>query len=276
MSAVIIIPARYGSTRFPGKPLATIAGRTLLERMIDLGDRAAAAFENVQVIVATDDLRIHDHALALGAACVMTDTQISSGSGRALAAAQSLPSRPDIIVNLQGDAPFIRAEALSAILQAIQRGDAQIATPVTRLSWAALDQLRAHKRDAPFSGTSCIRGSDGRALWFSKSILPAIREESELRKIQPLSPVFQHLGLYAYSFEALSRFEAAPLSHYEQLEGLEQLRFLEMGMPIAAIETRASSLSVSGIDTPQDARLAEKLIAEFGDPFGQTPTSGAA
>jgi 3-deoxy-manno-octulosonate cytidylyltransferase (CMP-KDO synthetase) len=135
-----------------------------------------------------------------------------------------------------------------------------------RLDWQALDAMRAHKARSPFSGTSCVRAADGRALWFSKMILPAIRDEADLREQAPFSPVFRHLGLYAYRLDALERFEASSPTPYERLEGLEQLRFLELGMTIQTIEVAPPSHAMSGIDTAEDVALAEDLIRTLGDP----------
>jgi 3-deoxy-manno-octulosonate cytidylyltransferase (CMP-KDO synthetase) len=139
---------------------------------------------------------------------------------------------------------------------------------VIQLDWSALDAMRLHKGDTPFSGTTCVRAPDGRALWFSKAILPAIRDEEELRATLPLSPVYRHLGLYVYRLEALERFEATPPSRYEQLEGLEQLRFLEMGSTVQTVEIAPPRHAMSGIDTQADVALAEALIARWGDPYG--------
>lgn len=266
MTALVVIPARYGSTRFPGKPLAIIAGHTLLGRVIDLARRGTRGLD-VDVAVATDDQRIAEHAEQLGCAAVITDGAITSGSGRALAAALSLPTPPCLVVNLQGDAPFLPASALRQVLDALAEA-AAVATPVIRLSWTALDAWREHKRLAPFSGTSCLVGSDGRALWFSKSILPAVRAEDTLRRHGSYSPVLRHLGLYGYTLDALRRFEATPPSRYEQLEGLEQLRLVENGIPIQTVLVEEPMLPISGVDTPEDLRLAEKLIEQHGDPFG--------
>jgi len=130
-----------------------------------------------------------------------------------------------------------------------------------------LDRLRAHKQTAPFSGTTCIRAADGRALWFSKSILPAMRGESALRSAGPLSPVWQHLGLYGYRMAALAWFAATAPGQYEVLEGLEQLRFLEGGRTIATVEVAAPTHAMSGIDTQADVELAEQVIRRLGDPF---------
>lgn len=263
---LIAIPARYGSTRFPGKPLQTIAGRTMLERVLGNARHAARQAGNCNVVVATDDERIAEHAQHLGADIAMTEAGISTGSARAHAAAHQQAQVPQRVICLQGDAPFIAPRVIAALLESLRQGDAPVATPVYQLDWERLDRLRRHKQTAPFSGTTCLRDADGKALWFSKSILPAMRNEADLRR-QPLSPVWQHLGLYAYSLPALDWFTAAPAGTYEALEGLEQLRFLESGWPIATVAVPPPEHALSGIDTPADLDLAEQAIARLGDPF---------
>jgi 3-deoxy-manno-octulosonate cytidylyltransferase (CMP-KDO synthetase) len=264
---LIVVPARYGSTRLPGKPLLRIAGRTLLDRVTRVARAAATLAGGADVVVATDDGRIAAHARDLGVEAVMTAPEIASGSGRAHAAAMTRSPRPDVVVNLQGDAPFVPPAMVAALLGAMRAGDAAVATPVVRLDWAALDALRAHKAGAPFSGTTCIRAQDGRALWFSKSIIPAIRNEAVLRSAGDPSPVWQHVGLYAYRSPALAAFEAAAPSVYERLEGLEQLRFLELGLDIVTIVVEPPRHAMGGIDAPADVARAEAAIARLGDPY---------
>ena len=264
---LIVIPARFGSTRLPGKPLIEIAGRTLLSRVIAVGRAAAIIAGNVEILVATDDERIANHARALDCEVVLTDVDITTGSGRACAAATSRPSRPSIVVNLQGDAPFIPPATVTAVLGRLRTSKCAVATPVVHLDWASLDALRDHKRVAPFSGTTCTRAADGRAHWFSKTIIPAIRNEAALRAVGPMSPVYRHLGLYAYRLDALERFERTPPTPYEQAEGLEQLRFLEAGSDILTIAVDPPRYAISGIDTREDVALAERLIADLGDPW---------
>ncbi|WP_375381747.1 3-deoxy-manno-octulosonate cytidylyltransferase [uncultured Sphingomonas sp.] len=265
---LIVIPARFGSTRLPGKPLVTIAGRTLLERVVDVGRRAIALAGGAELVVATDDRRIADHAQALGCEAVMTDAAIASGSGRAHAAALVRERAPGIVVNLQGDAPFVPPAVVARLVEALRCSTAGVATPVVRLDWEALDALRAHKAGSPFSGTTCARLADGHAAWFSKTILPAIRDEATLRGRDPLSPIYRHLGVYAYRRDALARFEALPPGIYEAIEGLEQLRFLENGIDVTTVEVPAPRHPMSGIDSARDVALAEELIARLGDPFG--------
>ncbi|KQN15555.1 3-deoxy-manno-octulosonate cytidylyltransferase [Sphingomonas aurantiaca] len=254
------------------KPLRTIAGLSLLHRTIGLARRAIAQLDDVALVVATDTPEIAAHARAIGCDAVMTRGAITSGSGRALAAALAARprgrGRPGIVVNLQGDAPFQSPGSVAAVVSALSAGSADIATSVVRLDWSALDALRVHKRTAPFSGTTCVRTAAGRAMWFSKQILPAIRDEATVRsQSTALSPVWRHTGLYAYRLAALQAFEAAAPSDLERYEGLEQLRLLELGLTIDAVEIAPARFDISGIDTEADIVRAEALIAAHGDPL---------
>ncbi len=268
MKTLIVVPARYASTRLPGKPLAKIAGRAMVDRVAGLARRAAAQLEQAEHVVATDDMRILEHCRDAGIPVVMTDPDLPSGSDRALAAADGLGATPEFVVNLQGDAPFTPAAHVVAIVDALATSGTDAATPYIRLSWEALDRLRAHKLETPFSGTTLVTDPSGRAIWFSKIILPAMRKEKDLRGMGPLSPVCQHVGLYAYRLEALRRYCALPESRYERLEGLEQLRLIENGLTVQAVEVQPGRIAIPGIDTAEDIALAERLVAELGDPDG--------
>lgn len=262
MKTAIIIPARWASTRFPGKPLAMLAGKTMLSRVVDLARKAAADFPGTDLYVTTDDERIRAHAAEIGVPCLMTPESCPTGSDRVLAAAKQLPEPPDFILNLQGDAPFTPVTALQALLDAyLEDPGLEVVTAVHRLSWADLDHLRENKKTTPFSGTTVTLTHDGKALWFSKNIIPALRKEPEMRQTHPLSPVTQHFGLYGYRLKALEMFCALPQGLYETLEGLEQLRFLENGIGIRAVSIDIADGPLhSGIDTPEDLVRAEKLL----------------
>jgi 3-deoxy-manno-octulosonate cytidylyltransferase (CMP-KDO synthetase) len=264
MKTLIVIPARYASKRFPGKPLHLINGVSMLARTADAARRAGAA-TGAQVVIATDDDRILAHAQEIGVHAVMTDPDLPSGTDRARAAMQLVAPDADFVVNLQGDAPFTPPGHVSALIDNAAKGD--VVTPVVKLTWDALDDLRTRKRTTPFSGTTCIRAEDGRAIWFSKNILPAIRAEASLRAASPVSPVLQHIGLYGYSRSALEKIASLPTSHYEDIEGLEQLRFIENGLKVFAVDVQPSALPNAGIDTPEDAAHAETALAKLGDPY---------
>lgn len=237
----------------------------MLHRTIAMARAAIGSRDGVALTVATDDDEIAGHARAAGCDAVMTDSAIATGSGRALAAALAQPDTPRFVVNLQGDSPFQPEGALGAVIAALEQG-AQVATPVISLDWPALDALRDHKTRSPFSGTTCARAPDGRALWFSKTIIPAIRGEETLRAALPRSPVWRHVGLYGYALDALRRFEACPPTALEKLEGLEQLRLIELGMPITTVAVDPPLFDSSGIDTEADIVRVEALIAAHGDP----------
>ncbi len=262
MKALIVVPARYGSTRFEGKPLKLIAGRSMVSRVAETARKAAALMEDADYIVATDDERILEHCQDQDIKAVMTPVDVATGTDRALAAVDALGVFPEVVVNLQGDAPFTPPEMVAAVGLAAAEGAEDVATPVVRLSWNALDEMRAHKKTAPFSGTTCICGTDGRALWFSKNIIPAMRKEEKMREAGDLSPVLRHIGLYAYRLDALKRFADLPEAHYEQLEGLEQLRMLENGMTIRVVEVDEPEINIGGVDTQDDLDLLERMLRD--------------
>ncbi|MBI1392460.1 MAG: 3-deoxy-manno-octulosonate cytidylyltransferase [Alphaproteobacteria bacterium] len=267
MKTLIVVPARYQSSRFPGKPLARIAGRSMLERVAVRAQAAARRLGDARALVATDDQRIGDAAEAAGVDWVMTDPDLPSGSDRALAAVDACGWRPENVLNLQGDAPFTPIDYLTQLVDALDGNRAaDVCTPTIRLPWSALDDFRAVKATRPHSGTTCVVAPDGRALWFTKMILPAIRNEAERRKTDALSPVRRHVGLYAYRIEALRDFVATPPSDYERIEGLEQLRLMEAGRHIACVDVAPDPYATSGIDTPADLEAAEALVQRLGDP----------
>lgn len=268
MKIAIAIPARYASTRFPGKPLVEIDGQSMLSRVVKLARKVAKPFEDIDIFVATEDERIAEHAQKIGVECVMTSDLCESGSDRTLEAIKVREDNgiepPDYVINLQGDAPFTPPNVLKAMIKAIEENPhAQVLTPVHRLSWNDLDRLRESKKDTPFSGTTAIVNNEGYAMWFSKNIIPAIRKEASLREKSSISPVYQHMGLYGFQLKFLKHFCACLPGTYEQLEGLEQLRMLENGIKITAVEIDDIKEGViqSGIDTPEDVARVERLLA---------------
>lgn len=255
MKTAIIIPARYGSTRFPGKPLALIGGQTMLSRVVEIARKAGS---NSLIAVATDDERIEAHCKEIDIACVMTG-ECATGSDRVLEAAQKLGDDFDFVLGLQGDAPFTPVEALTHLIQTYENDQTlSVVTPVVQLRWDELDKLRAHKKQTPFSGTTAVINAHGRALWFSKNILPAIRTEN---RDDEFSPIYQHIGLYGFRYDVLKRFVSLPQSAYEKLEGLEQLRLIENDIPVQTVSlTIDAGLAQAGIDSPEDVARAEEIL----------------
>lgn len=264
MKTAIIIPARYGSTRFPGKPLVKIGGQTMLSRVVDIAKSASEKFKNITVCVATEDERIQKHCEEIDVQCVMTSDKCKTGSDRVYEASILLGTKLDFVVGLQGDAPFTPVDApLKLIEEFLKDPSNEVITPVVRLRWDELETLRNSKKETPFSGTTCVADKTGRALWFSKNILPAIRKEEDLKKEGDFSPVLQHIGLYGFRFDILKKFVSLPEGVYEKLEGLEQLRLLENGLYVQTVELKVDAgLAQAGIDSPEDVKRAEKMLAK--------------
>lgn len=267
MHTAIIIPARYASTRLPGKPLAMISGQTMLQRVVHLSFAATEGLNQVDVIVATDDERIRQHCQEIGVNAIMTATEALTGTDRVADAVRQMPKKPDFILNMQGDAPLTPPDFLRAMIDAFTDSPCDVVTPVTQLTWKQLDELRQNKLTTPFSGTTATFDEHtGHAFWFSKNIIPALRKEDELRKKGDKSPIFRHIGLYGYSLNMLEKFITLSESKFEQLEGLEQLRILENGYVIRCVPVDYKGrASMSGVDSPQDIQRAEALIAKHGE-----------
>ncbi len=259
MKTAIVIPARYGSTRFPGKPLALIAGKTMLARVHDAAKEAAKSYKDTSVFITTDDGRIAAHAREIGAEYVMTPVDCPTGSDRVLAALRLSNTEADFVINLQGDAPLTPPALIAAMIGAFVENPAlEVVTPVHRLGWDELDALREAKKTTPFTGTTAVLDQKGHALWFSKSILPAMRDEKTLRASDKKSPVHQHIGLYGFRMDILEKFCGLPQSMYEKIEGLEQLRLLENGIQIQTV--LSESAVHAGVDSPEDIARAEAAL----------------
>ena len=267
MQTAIIIPARWGSTRLPGKPLVKISGRTMLSRVVAIAK--AAAVGAAQIAVATDDDRIIAHCRELDVTAIRTPAECATGTDRVQAAVAQLAVPPDFIVNLQGDAPLTPPDFIAALIKRYASSPADVLTPVVQLSWDDLDALRAAKLQTPHSGTIAVFDQEsGRAHWFSKNILPTMRKESALRAANTLTPVWRHIGIYGYSRAMLTQYVVLPPGYYEELEGLEQLRVLEHGhtMVCVPVDYRGRA-AMSGVDSPEDVARAEALIARHGELF---------
>ena len=267
MDAVIVIPARYASTRYPAKPLALLRGangtpRSLLERSVTAARAAAAATPGVTgVYVATDDDRIAAEAARIGAPVILTDPECENGTARVAQAVARAGLTQPIVVNLQGDAPLTPPHFVTALVAHLRDNPAaQVATPVLRCDAESLANFRRDRAEGRVGATTVVRGATGQALYFSKEVIPFT---GPLAPGAPI-PVFHHVGLYAYRPAALALYTALPPGALERLEGLEQLRFLEHGHPIAAVEVAAPGAAFWELNNPSDVPLIESYLARMG------------
>jgi 3-deoxy-manno-octulosonate cytidylyltransferase (CMP-KDO synthetase) len=249
MSFHIVIPARYASTRLPGKALADIAGRP----MIDWVWRAAMASGAASVVVATDDERIRAACVAIGAECQMTSTNCASGTDRiaVVAAARAWPSDA-VVINLQGDEPLMPPVLVGEVAAALRNHPvAAIATAVTPI------------RSLPeFLAPNCVkavRDLDGYALYFGRAPLPWPRDDAPGGRPARFAGAWRHIGLYAYRVEALARLAAWEPTPLEKMEHLEQLRALEHGLRVFLWPTDRPP--PSGVDTPEDLRRVIEILS---------------
>ncbi|MFT4702128.1 MAG: 3-deoxy-manno-octulosonate cytidylyltransferase (CMP-KDO synthetase) [Yoonia sp.] len=264
MKVLVVIPARYASTRYPGKPLVELRGatgesRSLIQRSWD----AAQGVTGVdRVVVATDDDRIKSVAEAFGAEVVMTSTDCKNGTERCAEALDKLGGGYDIVVNLQGDAPLTPAWFIEDLVAGLSAHPvAEVATPVLRCDGRALNGLLNDRRQGRVGGTTAVFGADHNALFFSKEVIPYTGQEFD---DADETPVFHHVGVYAYRPSALAaypRWASGPLEH---LEGLEQLRFLERGAHMLCVEVEARGRQFWELNNPQDVPKIEAMLAEMG------------
>ena len=261
----IIVPARFASSRYPGKPLATLKGasgvaRTLLERSV-MAARAAAGIE-AAIYVATDDDRIADEAARIGADVIMTAEECRNGTERVAQAVERAGIDTDIVVNLQGDAPLTPPSFVTSLVDAMRADKgAGIATPVLRCDEEALGNFMADRRAGRVGATTVVSNAHGQALYFSKEVIPFTDGRTS---VDGVVPVFHHVGLYAYrrpALEAYVGWEPGPL---ETLEGLEQLRFLENGHPIKSVEVSAPGAAFWELNNPSDVPLIEGYLKRMG------------
>lgn len=260
MKTLIAIPARYASTRYPGKPLVNLRGpdgeKTLIRRSWETA-RAVAGID--RVVVATDDDRIADHAAAFGAEVVMTSSEAGNGTERCAEVAALLPGY-DVVVNLQGDAPLTPPWFVENLVAGIAADPAvEIATPVLRCDGATLAGLLADRRAGRVGGTTAVFGAEGQALYFSKEVIPYTgRTYGETE----LTPVFHHVGVYAYRPDALMAYPSWPVGPLETLEGLEQLRFLEQGRDVLCVTVESRGRKFWELNNPSDVPLIESILGE--------------
>ena len=244
MKVVGIIPSRYASTRFPGKPLAMIKGKTMIHRVCEQAWKSKLD----AVVVATDDVRIADEVMSFGGRYVMTDPNHRSGTDRCCEALDILGNQYDAVVNIQGDEPFIDPRQIDLLVDLISQEDVQLASLARRMD----DEEELFSPNT----VKVVMDKEGRAMYFSRSPIPFMRNVDKEQWLEK-GDFYQHVGIYAYKADALRNIAAMQPTALELSESLEQLRWLENGMEIRMAVT--DSVNVS-IDTPVDLAKAEQLI----------------
>ena len=243
MKFTAIIPARYASTRFPGKPLAMLGGKTVIQRVYE---QAVSVLG--EAYVATDDQRIYDAVEAFGGRAVMTRTDHKSGTDRIQEAAEKISATADVIINVQGDEPFIQRSQIETLCHLFDDPQTQIGTLGKRFeTMEAVDNPNSPK---------IVTDIKGFALYFSRSVIPYIRGKEHQEWFDQY-PFLKHLGIYAYRREVLAEITRLPQSPLELAESLEQLRWLQNGYRIRVGETDVETV---GIDTPDDLQRAEQFL----------------
>ncbi len=243
MKVVGIIPARYNSTRFPGKPLAMIKGKTMIQRVCEQAWKSKLD----AVVVATDDIRIADEVLKFGGKYVMTDPRHQSGTDRCCEAVQMLEEQYDAVINIQGDEPFIDPRHIDLLVDLISCDDTQLASLVKRVEDAE-DLFGSTK-------VKVVMDKTGKALYFSRNPIPFMQNVAHEKWMQK-GRFYQHIGIYAYKTETLHQSAKMQPSALEQAESLEQLRWLENRLSIRMAVVAGESIS---IDTPDDLARAREM-----------------
>jgi len=263
MNSVILIPARYASSRYPGKPLVALKGaggmpKPLIQRSVE----AARRVQGISgIFVTTDDERIAEACAGFGVGVILTSPDCRNGTERCAEALASLHT-PDLIINFQGDALLTPPSYIEALVRRMRDdGQAEVATPAIRLRSGEVRTLQAEEAAGRVGGTSVVCDAAGNALYFSKRLIPHL-PPGVLDK--PVSPVRLHVGAYAYRPQALERYVATPVSDLEMLEGLEQLRFLVAGIPVAVVDVEAPPYTLRELNNPQDVAPIEQALAEAG------------
>lgn len=263
MNTVVLIPARFASSRYPGKPLVELkgssgVGKPLIQRSVEAARRVAGVSG---VFVTTDDERIADVCGKFGVGVIMTSPECRNGTERCAEALASL-HEPDLIINFQGDALLTPPGFVEGLI-ARMRGDADalVATPAMRLRSSEVRALQAEEAAGRVGGTSVVTDSQGHALYFSKRLIPHLPEHA---LDGTSSPVRLHVGVYAYRPEALDRYAATPVSELETLEGLEQLRFLVAGIPVAVVDVETPPFALRELNNPEDVEPIEQALIDSG------------
>lgn len=262
MKVAALIPARFESSRYPGKPLVGVRGaRGIAKPLIQRTFEAARRVDGLDSIhVLTDDERVAAAARGFGAEVIVTSLECRNGTERCAEAMRKLDD-PDLVVNIQGDALLTPPHFIESLVELMAGDDAQVATPAMRLRSSEVRALQEDEAAGRVGGTTVVTDDSGRALYFSKRLiphLPAGALDGEM------SPVLLHVGVYAYRPAALAAYAAIPPAVLEELEGLEQLRFLSAGISVAVVEVEPPPYALRELNNPEDLAPIEEALASAG------------
>ena len=260
MKTIIIIPARYASTRYPGKPLVMLTGKDgVAKSLIQRSWEAAKSVRHAaSVYVATDDARIRDAALAFGAEVVMTSEDCANGTERCADAVAQLRESADVYVNLQGDAPLTPSWFVEALIDEMKANpDLEMATPVLRCDAQTHANFVEDRLNGRVGGTTAVFDKHMNALYFSKEVIPYT---GKVFGEGDVIPVFHHVGVYAYRGAALNAYGRWPVGPLERYEGLEQLRFMENGMAVRCVEVDGRGRVFWELNNPVDVARIESVL----------------
>jgi 3-deoxy-manno-octulosonate cytidylyltransferase (CMP-KDO synthetase) len=262
MKKVIIIPARYKSSRFPGKPLSPLLGRPAILWTLEAAAEAAAMVGGAEVCVATDDSRIADVVSGDGGKVIMTSEDCANGTERVAEAAGTLElSADDLVINFQGDAPTTPAWFVPGLLEGLIASPwAAMATPVIKCDAESYARFTNDRKNGRVGATTAVLLRSGRVLYFSKEVLPHITKANDLGKID----VYHHVGIYAFRASSLSAYVRWPMGQLERAEQLEQLRFLENDAGVLAIEVDPKGQDFWELNNPEDTRIIESILNKRG------------
>ena len=260
MKTVIIIPARYASTRYPGKPLVQLRTKEGKKSLIQLSWEAANKVSGVsEIYVATDDKRIEEHAVTFGAKVVQTSSKCKNGTERCAEAVNNAQLDAEIIVNFQGDAPLTPSWFVEDIIAALKADKlTDMATPVLRLDRKSYNLFSEDRKSDRVGGTTVVFDKHMCALYFSKELIPFF-EISKIGSDEQI-PCYHHVGVYAYRKNILKDYLRWPESNLEKLEGLEQLRFLVENKRVKCVEVNNKGRVFWELNNPQDVQLIEKVL----------------
>ena len=260
MKTVIIIPARYASTRYPGKPLVQLRTKEGKKSLIQLSWEAANKVSGVsEIYVATDDKRIEEHAVTFGAKVVQTSSKCKNGTERCAEAVNNAQLDAEIIVNFQGDAPLTPSWFVEDIIAALKADKStDMATPVLRLDRKSYNLFSEDRKSDRVGGTTVVFDKHMCALYFSKELIPFF-EISKIGSDEQI-PCYHHVGVYAYRKNILKDYLRWPESNLEKLEGLEQLRFLFENKRVNCVEVNSKGHVFWELNNPQDVQLIEKVL----------------